>query len=233
MREQNDVITLPGAPEVSVQVRRSARARRLALKVSRLDGSVVLTLPKGASMRLAQGFVTERQDWLREALRGVEGPVAVELGAQIPFEGVLRRITAADLRHAQLDGEALLVPAARAAASVQAFMTLSARDRLAARVAVHTQALGRRAGKLTLRDTRSRWGSCTPAGDLMFSWRLVMTPPAILDYVAAHEVAHLAQMNHSPAFWAVVARLYPDYAEARGWLKTHGAALHRYRFDAT
>ena len=82
----------------------------------------------------------------------------------------------------------------------------------------------------TLRDTRSRWGSCTAKGDLMFNWRLILAPPPVLDYVAAHEVAHLAQMNHSPAFWAEVARLFPAHLEARRWLKTQGSHLHRYRF---
>ncbi|MGR3434759.1 MAG: M48 family metallopeptidase, partial [Shimia sp.] len=81
-----------------------------------------------------------------------------------------------------------------------------------------------------LRDTRSRWGSCSAAGGLNYSWRLVMAPPEVLDYVAAHEVAHLAQMNHSPRFWAEVAGLMPGYEAPRGWLRRHGADLHRYRF---
>ena len=82
---------------------------------------------------------------------------------------------------------------------------------------------------ITLRDPRSRWGSCSPAGDLMFSWRLVMAPAAVLDYVVAHEVAHLAEMNHSTRFWAVVRRLCPDHAPAREWLRRHGASLHGHR----
>ena len=93
--------------------------------------------------------------------------------------------------------------------------------------------MGRTPGKLTLRDTRSRWGACTPSGDLMFSWRLIMAPARILDYVAAHEVAHLAQMNHSAAFWAEVTKLYPTHPEARRWLKAQGASLHHYRFTDT
>ena len=90
--------------------------------------------------------------------------------------------------------------------------------------------LGKGYTRLTLRDTRSRWGSCTSDGGLMFSWRLIMAPPSVLDYVAAHEVAHLAQMNHSPAFWAEVTRIYGDFDPPRQWLRTHGADLHRYQF---
>jgi predicted metal-dependent hydrolase len=92
--------------------------------------------------------------------------------------------------------------------------------------------IGRPYSRITLRDTRSRWGSCTADGALMYSWRLAMAPPAVLDYVAAHEVAHLAQMNHSPAFWAVVARLVPGHAAPRRWLKLHGQTLHGPRFGS-
>ncbi|MEL6678764.1 MAG: M48 family metallopeptidase, partial [Pseudomonadota bacterium] len=90
--------------------------------------------------------------------------------------------------------------------------------------------LGRRPGRSTLRDTRSRWGSCTSEGHIMLSWRLLLAPPQVLDYVVAHEVAHLQEMNHSPAFWSVVRDLCPDYERHRRWLHQHGADLHRYRF---
>jgi len=90
--------------------------------------------------------------------------------------------------------------------------------------------LGRGYQRLSLRDTRSRWGSCTADAGLMYSWRLIMAPPDVLRYVAAHEVAHLQEMNHSPAFWALVQQLYGDYRTPRGWLRQHGAGLHSYRF---
>jgi predicted metal-dependent hydrolase len=90
--------------------------------------------------------------------------------------------------------------------------------------------LGLPFGRVTLRDTRSRWGSCTSAGDLMFSWRLIMAPSAVLDYVVAHEVAHLAEMNHSDRFWAQVERLFPDHAAPRAWLRRNGAGLHAWDF---
>ena len=123
---------------------------------------------------------------------------------------------------ARRDGAHLFVPQSKPVAGALAYLKLQSRDKLAERVGFHARALGRTPGKLTLRDTRSRWGSCTPSGDLMFSWRLIMAPTRILDYVAAHEVAHLAQMNHSAAFWAEVNRLFPAHLEARRWLKAEG-----------
>lgn len=223
-----------GAPAaLQVAWRWSARARRLSLRVSRLDGKITLTVPQGVPERIAQAFVDERQDWLRRALDGLPARCAVHAGAVLPCEGRDLTITPAAIRHAQVEGTRLLVPQSRAAGpAARVFLQWLARDRLAQRVDHHAGRLGRAAGRLTLRDTRSRWGSCNAAGDLMFSWRLVMAPPAVLDYVAAHEVAHLAHMDHSPAFWAAVARLLPDYATPRRWLREHGGGLHRYDFAA-
>ncbi len=231
MPDDPDMIALPGDPPLRVRLRRSARAQRVSLRVSRLDGQVTLTLPPRTSMRSAMAFLNDRRAWLNQAVAGLEAPRLVGPGTMLPVEGRTLMLTPAAVRAARIDGDALLVPAARPAAAALAFLRLRARDRLAARVTTHAASLGRPAGTLTLRDTRSRWGSCTAGGDLMFSWRLIMAPPPVLDYVAAHEVAHLAQMNHSPAFWAEVARLFPAHADARRWLKSHGASLHGYRFS--
>ena len=105
-----------------------------------------------------------------------------------------------------------------------------ARERLTAACDRHSLALGRRYSGLRLRDTRSRWGSCSSQGALMFSWRLILAPPDVLDYVAAHEVAHLAHMHHGPEFWDAVHGLYGPYARQRGWLRKNGGSLHRYSF---
>ncbi len=117
-----------------------------------------------------------------------------------------------------------------APARLRAWLRTRARERLADASDRHAARLGMPYRRLTLRDTRSRWGSCSAQGGLMYSWRLVMAPGDVLDYVAAHEVAHLAEMNHSPAFWNTVARLKPGYETPRRWLRENGAALHRYRF---
>lgn len=217
---------------MAVTLRRSTRARRLSLRVSRLDGRVTLTLPRGASEREALAFARDRADWVRGVLARAAPVVAVAPGAALPVAGRVLTLAAAPVRAARIEADCLLVPTApdRAGPAAAAFLRHAARAALAAAADRHAAALGLRHAGLTLRDTRSRWGSCTHDGRLMFSWRLAMAPPEVLDYVAAHEVAHLAEMNHSPAFWAVVARLMPGYAPRRAWLKREGDALMRYDF---
>ncbi|GAB4267422.1 MAG: SprT family zinc-dependent metalloprotease [Pararhodobacter sp.] len=230
MRDDPEVTHIEGDPPLAVHWRRSARARRMSLKVSRLDGQITLTLPRRASLRAGMAFLKERHDWLHEVARGLEPPSMVAPGTRLPVEGRLLTVTPAPVRSARIDDDRLLVPEARPAAGAMAFLKHLARDRLASRVSAHARGIDRSPGKLTLRDTRSRWGSCTAAGDLMFNWRLVMAPPSILDYVAAHEVAHLVHMDHSAAFWSLCEHLFPDTARARAWLKAEGAHLHRFRF---
>ena len=123
--------------------------------------------------------------------------------------------------------------AATLAPRLQAWLKTLARERLAAASDRHAAALGRNVTQISLRDARSRWGSCTAKGRLMYSWRLILAPPEVLDYVAAHEVAHLVQMNHSDAFWAVVERLYPGWQRQRDWLRGgEGQALHAWDFTS-
>ncbi|MCV2882627.1 M48 family metallopeptidase [Actibacterium sp. XHP0104] len=233
-RETPSVAVLPGDPRVEVQLRRSGRARRYSLRVSQLDGRVTLTLPTQAPLREGLDFLNERAEWVRGHLEQRPEAQSAVLGGELLFEGVLLPVRGASgLRAPRIEGGALLVPDndARASARIQAFLKQAARDRLVAACDRHAAALGRRYGRITLRDTRSRWGSCTAQGDLMFSWRLIMAPPVVLDYVAAHEVAHLIEMNHSAAFWAQVARVCPDYARHRGWLRENGRQLHQVRFE--
>lgn len=224
---------LPGGAPIEITLRRSARARRFSLRVSRVDGRVTLSLPLRAREADALAFARSQEAWLRRALAGVPGRAAIRWGVAFPVEGRLRLLGPAPGRLVCDTGDSLLLPGAEAdlPRRLAAWLRLRARDRLAAAADAHAATLGRRHAGLTLRDTRSRWGSCTHDGRLMFSWRLIMAPPAVLDYVAAHEVAHLAEMNHSPAFWAVVARLMPDYAAHRGWLRSHGQSLQAWQFD--
>ena len=220
-----------GNPPITVDLRRSARARRLSLRISRLDGKVTLTIPPRAPEREALAFLKEREGWLRGHLSDVVPAVPVTEAGAVLFEGRSLRIVPAAGRRIAVAGDSLLVPAGAGPARVKAFLKTRARDALAAASDRHAARIGRSYSRLTLRDTRSRWGSCTSDGALMYSWRLIMAPPAVLDYVAAHEVAHLVQMNHSPAFWEVVAGLVPDHAAHRRWLREHGDRLHRLRFD--
>ena len=223
---------LPGSPPVEIVLKRSARARRFSLRVSRLDGRVTLSLPARAREAEAMDFARAQEGWLRETLATMPSRAGVGIGSEVPVEGRLLRLVAATGRGVRVEGDSLLVPGdpAQAGARVGAFLKALARERLVAASDRHAAAIGRKVTRVTLRDTRSRWGSCAHDGSLMYSWRLVMAPPSVLDYVAAHEVAHMVEMNHSDRFWAVVERLYPRWQVQRKWLHAEGQALHAYRF---
>jgi predicted metal-dependent hydrolase len=223
---------LPGLPGVDVAIRRSSRARRFSLRVSRQTGAVTLTLPLRARESEAIKFLRAQEDWLREALVKVAPEQELTFGATIPVEGRMLTLVQAGGRAVRVDGAQLLVPgdAARVPARLKAWLKVLARDRLVRAVDRHSAVLGRKVSDISLRDTRSRWGSCTQDGRLMFSWRLIMAPPEVLDYVAAHEVAHLLEMNHSERFWDVVERLYPGWQAQRAWLRSEGTSLQGLRF---
>lgn len=224
-----EIISIDGG--IRVVMRRSARARRMTLRVPRDGGDAVLTLPGDVPDSAGRAFVDTRAEWLRQATARVPARRLVEAGAAVPVEGRLAQLVPAAIRAPRLANGTLMVPRSRAAGpAVAVFLKHLARDRLAVACDRHAASLGRGFSTIVLRDTRSRWGSCTADGRLMFSWRLAMAPPEVLDYVAAHEVAHLAHMDHSARFWAVVERLMPDYRMRRDWLRRHGADLMLWRF---
>ncbi|WP_439103959.1 M48 family metallopeptidase [Celeribacter marinus] len=224
---------LEGETPVRVSLRRSAQARRLSLRVSRLDGRVTLTMPRHVPEREAVAFVREKEVWVR---RQLDRQVAVRrpaFGGTIPVLGAPLEIIQGAGRGARMEAGCLVVPGGEdmLMARITAYLKLQARTRLRQASDSYAKALGVSFGKITLRDTRSRWGSCTSDGNLMYSWRLIMAPEAVLDYVAAHEVAHLLEMNHSPAYWAHVARVCPQYHQHRDWLRVHGQELHAWDFS--
>jgi len=223
---------LPGPPPVEITLRRSARSTRFSLRVSRLDGRVTLSLPPRAREAEAMAFVRAQEGWLRAALARMALPEAVGIGTVLPVEGRMLRIVPGAGRGVRAEGDALVVPgdASLAGARVAGFLKAQARARLVAASGHYAGLLGVGFSGVTLRDTRSRWGSCSAAGALMYSWRLILAPPPVLAYVAAHEAAHLVQMNHSPAYWAVVERIYPGWKVPRAWLRAEGQALHAWRF---
>jgi len=216
---------------VPIDLRRSARARRISLRVSVLDGRVTLTVPRHVKTKVALEFAEEKSDWIAKALEKQNPVVWVEMGCEIPILGDIHKIVPGRGRAARIKDGVIEAPEGRVGPSVQAQLKSLARERLVEASDRYASALGRSYGRISLRDTRSRWGSCSHEGNLMYSWRLVLAPPNVLDYVAAHEVAHLAHMDHSQAFWATVADLCLDYQTPRGWLRTDGASLHSYRFS--
>ena len=225
-------LRLPGV-DAPVRLLRHPRATRLTLRVSRATGEPRLTLPPRASLRDARDFLESHRDWLTARMDESPAPVPFAPGVRIPVRGAPLRIEAAAIGRAQvrLDAEAIRLPAP-VAPRLRAWLKEQARADLSAACARHAQALGVRYSGIALKDTRSGWGSCTADGALSFSWRLILAPPAVLDYVAAHEVCHLIEMNHSDRFWALVARLRPDYQRPRDWLRANGADLHRYGREA-
>lgn len=224
--------TLAGNPPIPVLLRRSAQAKRISLRLSRLDGRVTLTLPKRVSEAEAIRFAQDKEGWLRRHLAQTTGPGQVGLGQTLPIRGQARLIAPGAGRSVRLEADRVLVPGSDAAVprKLAGFLKETARQDLVRAVDLYCDRLGKQASQITLRDTRSRWGSCTVQGRLMFSWRLILAPPEVLAYVAAHEVAHLRHMDHSPAFWDQVTALFGDWAPQRKWLRDHGAALHQYRF---
>ncbi|MGB0960307.1 MAG: M48 family metallopeptidase [Halocynthiibacter sp.] len=226
-------IQLAGDPDICVGLKRSARAKRLSLRISHADGQVSLTLPKRATLKEARAFVLEKENWIRGHLAQRPDIPRLEIGGTLLFEGTEKPILAGSHRTARYRDGAFYVndSAMDAGPRLRAYLKVIARERLSQASDRYADMIGKPYGKITLRDTKSRWGSCTSDGNLMYSWRLVMAPPEVLDYVAAHEVAHLLEMNHSDRFWAHVDRLCPAQKTARSWLKTHGARLHQVKFD--
>jgi len=227
--------------DASVEVRRHPRARRLTLRVSRTRRAVVVTLPEQCDLGEAGSFLHRHIDWVRERLGTIPDPVPFSDGATIPlrgephgivFTGMGRRVAPVE-RHPRRSGSAfpeLHVAGNRehAPRRLRDWLNAEARRDLDARVGWHARKLGLKARRIAVRDQTSRWGSCSTTGVLSFSWRLILAPPRILDYVAAHEVAHLAEMNHGPRFWSLVALTMPELEEAKRWLQVYGMDLHRY-----
>lgn len=226
-----------------VEVRRHPSARRLTLRVSRTRRAVILTLPLSSDLNEASRFVNRNLDWLRERLESVPNATPFRTGAIIPvrgepheilFTGRLRthrlvtQSAALEAEPARLVIEGLAEFAPR---RLQVWLAEQARRDLVERVRHHAGQLGLNARGITIRDQKSRWGSCSSSGKLSFSWRLIMAPGFVLDYVAAHEVAHLAEMNHGPRFWALVTKTAPDMERAKAWLAAHGTDLHCYGVD--
>jgi predicted metal-dependent hydrolase len=236
------LLRVDGIP-APVEVRRHPTARRLTLRVSRTRRAVILTMPRSSDFREADQFLSRSLDWVRARLEGVPEPAPFRDGALVPLRGQLHEIAFLGQGRARAvvvreSGAAGDLPRLRVSGSpehaprrLQDWLSGEASKDLDARVALHARTLGVKARRITLRDQKSRWGSCSSGGQLSFSWRLILAPPFVLDYVAAHEVAHLAEMNHGPRFWRLVAKTLPAFEEAKVWLRIHGMDLYRYGME--
>ena len=211
--------------------RRSARARRISLRIEPREGGVIVTLPPRAAASAGHAMLLAHTGWVAERLARLPRPLRLEHGAMVPLAGVDYRIDhrpeargGAWIEGGRLvvTGEARFLPR-----RVLDFLRAEARRRLAALAASKASAAGLKLRRVVIKDTSSRWGSCTADGTVMFSWRLVMAPPEVQDYVVGHEVAHLRHMDHSRQFWALAAQLTPHKRSATRWLEANGAGLMR------
>jgi predicted metal-dependent hydrolase len=217
---------------VPLLVRRSRRARRITLRIDQRRDAVTLVLPWRGSEAEGMRFAASKTRWLLARLDELPPKVAFRDGAEVPFRGVEHTIRhRPDARGGVWleRGEIHIAGDARhISRRLTDWLKRQARAEIADKARRGASTLGRRVLRVTLRDTATRWGSCSADGALAFSWRLILAPTAVLDYVVAHEVAHLKEMNHSRRFWTLVGLLHPAPGRARNWLKTHGTALQRY-----
>lgn len=230
-RDAFEIVVLEGR-KVPVRLRRSRRARRLVLRVDAEREGIVVTLPLRVPLAEGMAFVRRKADWVLDRLNALPPRVPFVDGALVPFLGREHRVRhRPEVRRGvwredgciHVSGRSEHVPR-----RLRDWLRTEASAEIGDRVRHCAARLGVVPGRITLRDTRSRWGSCGARAGLSFSWRLVMAPEPVLDYVVAHEVAHLVVRNHGPEFWAAVAALGVDIAGARAWLLRQGRELHRF-----
>jgi len=219
-----------GAP---VAIRVSARARRLQLRIDAASRGVELVLPHGVAAEAGLRFLAAHRGWIAARLAALPQAVPFAEGALVPVLGVPHRIRRTEDPAAPpvaiADGEIRVRGAPEhLGRRVRDHLILVARQELARRARAFAPRIGKSAARIAVRDTQSRWGSCSAQGNLSFSWRLVFAPPAVVDYVVAHEVAHLVEMNHGVLFWRLVASLTPEHKGPRAWLRRHRSRLFSY-----
>ncbi|MCB9988972.1 MAG: M48 family metallopeptidase [Rhodospirillales bacterium] len=211
-------------------IRRSKRARRMALRMDSAGRTMVLVLPERASLAKAYDFTRKHSAWIESKISALPVSIPFRPGAIIPLLGKERLLVEHEGRDFVLEDTCLRVPPGRASfeTRVRRYLKEEARQTLTALAHEKAEETRKTVKGVQVRDTKSRWGSCGPDGQLSFSWRLIFAPWESLDYVVAHEVAHLSHMNHSKAFWDVCAALSTDYKAGKKWIRDHGHDLMRY-----
>ena len=220
-----------------VRLRRHRQARRYTLRIHSVDREAVLTIPPHGTLKEARAFAQRHGGWIAARLARLPKAAPFADGAMVPLRGIPHRIAHRPALRGTVwtergsAGECLLCVAGQTPhvnRRVQDFLRREARRELEHASLRFAAELGVPIKRVTVRDQSSRWGSCSTNGALSFSWRLILAPSTVLDYLAAHEVAHLLEMNHSARFWQLVQRLCPDHRRAKAWLDVHGTELHRY-----
>jgi hypothetical protein len=220
-----------------VRLRRHRQARRYTLRIQAATREVILTIPPRGTLKEARDFAQKHGGWIAARLGRLPEAVRFADGIVVPLRGMPHRIAhrrgvrGTVWTEMDGDGERLLCVAGAAPhvdRRIGDFLRREARRELEAASQRFAADLGVGIGRVSVRDQASRWGSCSTAGVLSYSWRLILAPSFVLNYLAAHEVAHLVEMNHSVRFWRLVQRLCPDHERAKIWLDVHGSELHRY-----
>ena len=233
---QRKLLKIGGAP-VPVTLKLNPRARQLIVRVQPTTGEVVVVAPSRRALAHAMEFARKQSHWIAQRLEHVPEPIPIGLGRRILYRGEEHVIRYGDSGQRPVwtersnDGERIIRVHGRsehAARRVLDFLKREARRLLDARAMHYAHLLGVRPARITVRDTSSRWGSCSSTRNLSFSWRLILAPPFVLEYVVAHEVAHLKEMNHGRRFWTLVDSLVGDSTRAQTWLSDNGTLLHRY-----
>ncbi len=223
-----------GEEVLPLVIKRHRSAKRICLRYHPGDHAVSLTLPRHTRVVEGMNFLTQKSEWLITTLMEMPSKKRIKPGVVIPLCGERVRVKHDAQQHTafMLKRGVLTIAGDRQEFTKRMTEALRkiARQEIAARAEKMAKKTGRRIHRITVRDTRSRWGSCSSTGNLSFSWRLIFAPEEVMQYVVAHEVAHLRYMNHSDKFWSLVAYLCPDYEAAKAWLKLHGKEL--YRFNA-
>lgn len=215
-----------------VVYKRMRQAKRLTLRVSEAKRQIILTFPTRTPLKEAEAFLKAQTAWLQDQIAKATPIHVVAIGNDIPVYGKMRRIVhhpgATRGVQVTLTDEALEVTgrAERVPRAIYRFLKDLARTEIERLVAEKAARLPRPVKSLTLRDTNSRWGSCTPAGDLNFCWRLILAPYEVLDYVVGHEVAHLVHMHHRPSFWTLCRALTDYTTYGKNWLAQNGNSMH-------
>lgn len=220
-----------GDAEIPLRIRRNAQARRMILRLDPDTGGALVTLPKRTSVRQAVALVEEKSDWLLARIAASLPHVAFADGAVIPYRGedhIIRHRPKMSGTVRQEEG-GLLVSGGpeHLPRRLTDWLKARAKEEIAPQARNMAAMIDRSVNRITVRDTKSRWGSCSPAGNLNFCWRLIMAPPWVLDYVVAHEVAHLRHMNHSKDFWRTVDSLNSQTKPARHWLNKNAERLQK------
>jgi predicted metal-dependent hydrolase len=213
--------------DIPYTIRRSTRARRVRVNVHAHTG-VEVVLPARAPERAAAAAVSELRPWIERRLSDAQDVLAriAARGGTVPYLGSsLELVPQAGRTRAHRSGERLLVPTGDARPAIERFYRRAARAEIALRLDRATALVGSSYSGLSIRAQRTRWASCSPGGRMSFNWRLLLAPERVLEYVVWHEVCHLEILDHSPRFWALVQRHWPDWREDRDWLSRHGATL--------